>query len=139
MKLTFLFLLIPFVSFAQDIPLHANTITIKGVSREQVKKSLVQAGYRIPDRDSSTIVTLQKTYEKLNWGNLILYVTMKDPQTAILTGAANLPPNGPMTDPYSKKFIPAENTSNHENPWMAFQLMVEFAKSLPGQVSYSKE
>jgi hypothetical protein len=72
---------------AQDIPKHANTIIVKGVSFDKVVRSLIDSGY-IPDKMDKDLQYIKTEYKKICVKcvpEMLLTIKVKD-SVATITG-----------------------------------------------------
>lgn len=137
-------LLIPFLflcsaAFCQDINQDINTITVKGVTFNQVLSRLLSSGYSIDhlDNNSKTIRTkFSKCSSKTAAMNISLRVHVRD-SVAIITGRMcyNIN-NNQYASPDSARTSVVKYTRGASKE--AFLQMDNFAKSFRAEMIYSK-
>jgi hypothetical protein len=137
---------------AQDISKGANIIIVKSTSYEMVTKALSDSGFKINEKQSTKdkIVTTPQQYfivkktQHTKYHDLIMTIKFSD-STASITGLYDyhisvnnlLAPTA--QDIIDGNYIRVENSESKKSFMrQSFNHMVDFAKSLKGEISFSK-
>jgi hypothetical protein len=135
-KILVLLLVLPLISFAQQIPKDAKTIIVKNVSFLEVCNALLDHGYTIAtkDNDLQTAKTEEREYPDYWTAKYVVHLRVKD-STAYLSGtftAAGLFKNEPVYCVTDKKGEPKiKNLMTYP-----FLLINDVALSLKKPVEY---
>ena len=134
MKIMLVFLsLISLCSYAQEIPKFTNTIFVKGVSWKQVKTSLLHQGYAVAEENEQhgTITTSPRECDKNDLREIVYNITVNDSIAKITGKYINNYGSRAVGDvEYWKSTVSAMH--------FIFLVMNDFAKSLPGDISYAQ-
>jgi hypothetical protein len=128
-KLFIILFILPALSFAQEAPKGTNTIIVKNVSVESVVKNLEAMKFNVANDGFGNITTFQKIMP--NHGKMQVMVAVKD-STAFITGIFE---NKEMTP---ELFDNKESWGGHDIS-NSFNVLITFAKSLHGEISYAKQ
>lgn len=134
-------LLLPVLSFSQDIPKNANTITVKGVGFDNAVNILLDSGYKI-DKIDKEYYTIQTEYKKLCTDclpEMLISLRIKD-STATITGKWRSTGNFlfPLSTNKDTQYIFEIKNEKPKVPRLCFQKMNNFALSLHGEIAYTK-
>lgn len=125
--------LLPMFSFSQEIPKFTNTIFVKGVGWQQVKDALLHQGYSIAEQNErdGTIITSPRECDKNDVREIVYNINISDSVAKITGKYINNYGSRAVGDvEYWKSTVSAMH--------FIFLFMDDFAKSLPGQLSYAK-
>lgn len=135
-RLIICLILCPFLSFAQKIPHKANAFILTGISKNDLRQSLVKLGFTAVDHDSASFVTLPKQYKDINKGNMILMVQQKD-TALVVTGTYNSNDNT-ILDPNGSVYWPIVRTGGWSYSRQFFEKLNKIMLSIVSQITYAK-
>lgn len=137
MKSLILFaMLFPFLSFAQTIPRNTNAFILSGISKNEVKQSLIKMGFTAIDHDSLSFVTLPRQYRDVNHGNMILQVQQED-TLVVVTGTYNTNDNT-ILDPNGNVYYRIERSRGWSYCREFFEKLNKIILSITPKIAYVK-